>query len=149
MEAINEILANIAAAEPALVPILYALFIAAGLDLLSGLWAATQTPGGLRLEYVAEFIKSHIALKVGPIMLQLIAGVAVGGTDSAAGVGLVTFAGAQAALYLASVVGSIRGNVAEGQAQEKFAPTSVGGVVIAGELADAPVTPGATPLPPA
>lgn len=129
MEAINEILANIAAAAPALVPILYSLFIAAGLDLLSGLWAAWQTPEGLKLEYVAEFIRSHIALKVGPIMLQLIAGVAVGGTDNVAGAGLIAFGGAQAALYLASVVGSIRGNIAEGQAQIKVAPTSVTGVM--------------------
>lgn len=122
--AIGAILANIGAALPALVPILYTLVVASLLDLAAGVWAAVAS-GSFELKYVGEYARSHIALKVGPILLLLLAAVAVGGTDSAGGLALLVSGGTAATLYLAGTVGSIAGNIAAGRTQTKGLPTGV------------------------
>lgn len=121
---VTTILQNIQAALPALVPILYTLIIAAGLDLLSGSWAAWVS-GSFESKFFLTFIKDHIVTKITPIMLILLAGVAVGGTDSQGGIALVTLGGGTAAAYLATVVASIRNNVTQGQAGTKGLPSGV------------------------
>lgn len=122
--AITVILTNIQDASAGLVPILYGLFVAAGLDTLSGLWAAYNS-GTLTAKYVPEFITSHIIKKIVPIFLTLLAGVAVGGTSSAAGLALVATGAASGAAYLASVVAGILHNVQDGNAGTKGVPSSV------------------------
>ena len=120
----DAILNGIAAAAGGLVPVLYALVVAATLDVLSGIYAAWRS-GTLNGQYVAEFVRSHVANKIGPIMLVLLAGVSVGGTDSAAGLALIATATASIAAYLASVVSSITANLADASAKTKGLPDSV------------------------
>lgn len=119
---LGSIFHNISAALPAIVPVLYTLVIASLLDLASGSWAALVS-GTFQIEFLRAYAKNHIALSVGPIMLGLLAGVSVGGTDSAAGLALIASAGGGAALYLASTVGSIAGNIASGQTKTKGLPS--------------------------
>lgn len=121
---VQTIIANIVAALPGLIPVLYTLVVAAGLDVLTGLWAAWSS-GTLDGKFIPEFIQSHIVKKLTPILLTLIAGVSVGGTDGPAGLALLALGGSSAAAYLASVVGSISGNIAEGRAGTKSVPDSV------------------------
>ena len=129
MDAISLILANIAAAAPALVPVLYTLLIAAGLDVATGSWAAWVS-GTFESKFFLEFIKGHILTKIVPILLTLVAGVAVGGTDSAGGLALVTLGGSTAAGYLGVVIASIRNNVTDGQNGTKGLPSTVEPTVI-------------------
>jgi hypothetical protein len=117
----EQILHNIAAAAGTLVPILYGLLIAAALDTLTGLWAAWNS-GTLSGQYVAEFVRSHILQRIAPIFTAIIAGVAVGGTDTAVGAALIATAAAAGAAYLAEVVASITANISEGQAKTKGLP---------------------------
>lgn len=118
------ILANIAASAAGLVPILYTLFIAAALDTVTGVYAAWKS-GTFDSEFLPTFIKSHIVTKISPIFLLLLAGASVGGTEVAAGLALVTLGGASAAAYLASVVGSIKGNLEQAGSETKVEPTSL------------------------
>lgn len=121
---VSTIIANITAALPALVPVLYTLIIAAGLDIATGSWAAWVS-GTFESKYFLEFIKGHILTKITPIMLILLAGVAVGGTDADGGRVLVALGAATATGYLGVVVASIRNNVMDGRAQEKGLPSTV------------------------
>lgn len=123
MEA-STIVANIVAALPGLVPVLYTLVVAMALDVLTGLWAAWQS-GTFTSKFIPEFISSHVIKKITPILLTLFAGVSVGGTDNEIGLGLLALAGAEVAAYLAAVVASIRGNFTEGLAKTKGIPSSV------------------------
>jgi len=118
------IIANIIASAAGLIPILYTLFVAAGLDTLSGVWAAFKS-GTFNSEFLPTFISSHIVTKITPIFLLLLAGVSTGGIGSAAGIALVAAGGTAAAAYLASVIGSIKSNLLEGNALNKGVPTSV------------------------
>ena len=120
----EEILNNIVASTSGLIPILYALIVAAGLDTVTGVYAA-WTSGTFDSEFLPTFIKSHVVNKIAPIVLTLVAGAAVGGTDSAGGLALVTLGGTSAAAYLASVVGSIKGNLDEAGSHSKVEPTSI------------------------
>lgn len=117
----EQILNNIAAQVGTLTPILYGLIVAAALDTLTGIWAAWNS-GTLSWVYVAEFVRSHILQKIAPIMMALLAGIAVGGTDTAGGTALVATAAAAGAAYLASVIASIGGNLSEGQSKTKGLP---------------------------
>jgi hypothetical protein len=118
------ILSNIQAASAGLVPILYTLLIATFLDVLSGTWAAWVS-GTFESKFFLEFIKSHIITKVAPILLILLAGVSIGGTDSVGGIALVTTGGGLVVAYLGTVVAGIRNNVNEGRAGTKGVPTGV------------------------
>jgi hypothetical protein len=118
------IFANIGAALPALIPVLYTLIAASFVDLISGVWAA-WTSGTLAWSFVGEYVRSHIALKIGPIMLTALAGVAVGGADSAGGLALIATAGVSALAYLASTVASVNNNVQEGRTKTKGLPSGV------------------------
>ena len=120
----DQILHNIAGAAGTLTPILYGLLVAAALDTLTGCWAA-YTSGSFSWAYVSEFVRSHVLFKVTPILMALLAGVAVGGTDSLAGLALITTAAASGAAYLASTVASISGNLTQGQAKVKGLPGAV------------------------
>lgn len=122
--ALVEILANIQTAAAGLVPILYTLFIAAALDVASGSWAAWVS-GSFESKFFLEFIKGHILTKITPIFLLLLAGVSVGGTDSAGGIALVTLGGATASGYLGVVIASIRGNIEQGNNRTKGVPSTV------------------------
>lgn len=128
MDQLDVILAGIAASAGVLVPVLYALFAAALIDTLTGSWAAFAS-GNFSWQYVAEFLKSHVLFKITPILLQLISAVALGGTDSAAGLALVATGSASAAAYLASVVASVAGNVTEGRTKTKGLPSGISGEV--------------------
>lgn len=120
----EDILNNIAASAAGLVPILYTLVIAAVLDTATGVYAAYKS-GTFDSEFLPTFIKSHVVNKIAPIVLTLVAGAAVGGTDAPAGLALVTLGGASAAAYLLSVVGSIKGNLDEAGSETKVEPTSL------------------------
>jgi hypothetical protein len=124
MDAFSEILANIQASSAGLVPILYGLVVAVGLDVVTGVWAAWNS-GTFDSKFLPEFINGHIVRRVAPIVLTLVAGVSVGGTDSAAGLALVATGSAAAAAYLASVVASIVNNVEDGRAGTKGVPSTV------------------------
>src|SRR3954466_13830901 len=115
---LGSIFANIGNALPALIPVLYVLLVASFLDLGTGVWAAWKS-GTLNGSLVGEYVRSHIALKIGPIMLTLLAGVAVGGTDSDGGKALIAGGAVSAGLYLTSVVNSIKDNVDDGKAKTK------------------------------
>lgn len=117
----EQILHNIAAQAGTLVPVLYGLLIAAALDTITGLWAAWNS-GTLDGNYVAEFVRSHILQRITPIMMAVLAGVAIGGTDTAGGTALIATAAAAGAAYLAEVVASIAGNISAGQAKTKGLP---------------------------
>lgn len=122
MDAFETILAGIAANAGLLVPILYTLLVAALIDTVTGLWAAFNS-GTLNGQYVAEFVRSHLLQRITPIFTGLIAGVAVGGTDTAAGTALVTAAGAAGAAYLAETIASVTANLRQGAAGTKGLPT--------------------------
>jgi hypothetical protein len=124
MEALNVILANIAASAAGLTPVLYGLLVAVLLDTASGVWAAFKS-GTFNSEFLPTFITSHLVKKVTPIFLILLAGVSVGGTDSAAGIALVATGAASVTAYVASVLGSIQANLSEGGSETKGVPTSV------------------------
>lgn len=117
----DQILNNIAAAAGTLTPILYGLIVAAALDTLTGVWAAINS-GTFNLEYISEFVRSHVLQRIVPVFLALLAGVAIGGTDNAAGTGLIATGAASAAAYVASVVASIAGNLSDGRAKVKGLP---------------------------
>jgi hypothetical protein len=119
----DEILNNIAAQASTLTPVLYGLLVAAGLDILTGLYAAAVSPGGITWDIVANFVKSHVLQRVAPIFLALVAGVAIGGTDSAGGTALIATAAAGGAAYLAETVASIAGNLGAARAKDKGEPT--------------------------
>lgn len=120
----EQILNNIAASAAGLVPILYTLGAAAVLDTLTGVYAAWKS-GTFDSDFLPAFIKSHLVTKISPIMLLLVAGAAVGGTDAPAGLALVTLGGASGTAYLLSVVGSIKGNLEEAGNESKVLPSSV------------------------
>jgi hypothetical protein len=124
MEAFTEIFANIQAASAGLIPILYGLLVAVGLDVVTGVWAAVNS-GTYDSKFLPEFISGHIVKRVAPIGLVLLAGVSVGGTDSAAGIALVATGSASAVAYLGSVVASIVGNVEAGIEGTKGLPSTV------------------------
>lgn len=126
MDEINVILAGIQAASAGLIPILYTLAIASLLDLGTGILAAARS-GTLDGKYVPTWIGSH-GDKIARIFAALLAGVAVGGTDSQAGLALIALGGAAAAAYLAGVVASISGNLGDFAAKTKGAPSSGGTV---------------------
>lgn len=117
----DQILANIAAQAGTLTPILYGLFVAALLDTVSGLWAAFNS-GTFNANFLAEFVRSHILQRIFPIFTALLAGVAIGGTDTAAGAALIAAGAAGGAAYLGEVVKSIMTNLSEGQAKVKGLP---------------------------
>lgn len=119
----QDIVNNVTAALPGLIPVLYALFVATGLDVVTGLWAAWSS-GTFESKYIPEFISSHVVKRIAPILITLAAGVSVGGTDSLAGAGLLTLAGGEVAAYLASVIGSVKGNLTQGATGTKGAPSS-------------------------
>lgn len=117
----NDIIANIVAAAQPLTAILYLLIVTALADVLSGLWAAWKS-GTLSLAYVDDFLKSHVALKWGPIIGTLLGGIAVGGTDGPLGLGLIAAASAQIVAYEAATFGSLTQNLTDGQAGTKGLP---------------------------
>jgi hypothetical protein len=117
----EDILNNIAANAGLLTPILYGLIVAAGLDTLTGIWAAWKS-GTLDFNYVADFVRSHVLQRVTPILLALVAGVAIGGTEVAAGAALIATGAAAGAAYLLQVVASISDNVKDGRAETKGLP---------------------------
>lgn len=119
----QDIVNNVTAALPGLIPVLYTLFVATGLDVVTGLWAAWSS-GTFESKYIPEFISSHVVKRIAPILITLLAGVSVGGTDNLAGAGLLTLAGGEVAAYLASVIGSVKGNLTQGAAGTKGAPSS-------------------------
>ena len=123
MDSLGQILANIQASSAGLIPILYGLTVAAGLDVLTGLWAAWNS-GTLDGKFIPEFISSHLVKKIAPIFLVLVAGVSVGGTDSTAGLALIATGAASGAAYLASIVASISDNLRQGAAQIKSTPST-------------------------
>lgn len=120
----NEIINNLIAALPGLVPVLYTLVVATALDAGSGIWAAWSS-GTLDPKFIPEFIQSHIVKKIAPILLTLVAGVAVGGTDGPAGLALLTLAGGSIAAYMASVIASISANISDGVTSTKGLPSAV------------------------
>ena len=68
-------------------------------DTLTGIWAAVNS-GTFSLNYVADFVRSHVLQRIVPILLALGVGVSIGGTDTAAGAALIaTAAAAGAALH--------------------------------------------------
>jgi hypothetical protein len=115
---------NLASSGPLVVPVIYTLLAASLIDLLTGVWAswASRT---FKWPFIGEYVRSHIALKVGPILLALFAGIAVGGTDSAAGIAGIATAATSAGLYLAATVSSAVGNIAQGQSKTKGLPSGV------------------------
>lgn len=123
-QTISTIVANLVAALPGLIPVIYTLVIAIALDVATALWAAWAS-GTFSGKFIPEFIQSHVMKKVGPILLVLLAGVSVGGTDSAQGLALLTLAGGSITAYLAAVVASIRANLSEGSSGTKGIPSSV------------------------
>lgn len=129
MDAINVIVSNIQAASDGLIPILYGLVVAAGLDVLSGVWAAWRS-GTFDSTFLPTFISTHVVQRIAPIGLVLLAGVSVGGTDSAAGLALVATGAAAGAAYLAAVVASITDNLTSGVDRTKEAPSVIEPVVI-------------------
>jgi hypothetical protein len=118
------ILQRLAAAAPELVPALYTLLVAAAIDLATGLGAAAIS-GTLQWTYVSEFVRGHLLQKIMPIMGALVAGVAIGGIDTVAGLGLIGTGVAGATAYLFSVAASIGGNVKAAQTKTKGLPSSV------------------------
>lgn len=120
----SDILANIAASADGLGKVIYILIVAAGLDILTGLWAAYQS-GTLDGDYLPAFIKTHIITRIAPIVLLLVAGIGVGGTDTEGGTGLIVMGSAAATAYLASIVLSIKGNFDDAKAKTKGAPSSI------------------------
>lgn len=131
MDAILLILQNIHASAAGLVPILYTLLVASGLDVLTGAWAAWKS-GSFESKFFLEFIRSHIVTKVTPIMLLLLAGVSMGGVDTDAGKALVATGGMTALAYLGVMAASIRNNVVEGRNETKGLPTGVETAVVLG-----------------
>lgn len=117
MEAIIPILVSI-------LPVVYTLAAAIGLDLITGVWAAYRS-GTFNPEFLPTFFTSHILTKASPIVLALVAGVAVLPTSTVAAVPIIGAAGTAAAAYLWSLVNSILSNVVEGNAGNKGVPTSV------------------------
>lgn len=79
-------------------------------------------------------------LKATPIVLGLVAGIAVAGTSAEAAIPIIGAAGTAATAYLWSLVNSIVSNIQEGQSGTKGVPTSValsnpvGATVVAEEL---------------
>ena len=118
------ILAGIAAAAAGLIPILYALITGAILDTATGAYAAWKS-GTFDAFFLPTFIKSHVIERIAPIMLVLLAGVAVGGTGGAAGLALITLGGTAATAYLASVVSSVTDNLSSAGDGTKELPDSV------------------------
>jgi hypothetical protein len=106
----DTILHNIAAQAGTLTPILYGLLVAALLDTLSGIYSAIKA-GTFSGQYLAEFVRAHLLQRVTPILMGLVAGVAVGGTDSPAGAALIVAAAAGGAAYLAETIASIMSNL--------------------------------------
>jgi hypothetical protein len=133
---VEAILHNIAAQAATLTPILYGLLIAALLDTLSGIYAAVNA-GTFSGQYLAEFVRAHLLQRITPILLGLVAGVAVGGTDSVAGVGLITAAGAGGVAYLGETVASIMSNLGPA----KVAGNLPRGIVVAPVAPVAPAAP--------
>lgn len=107
------------AALTQIAPIVYGLFVAAGLDVLTGLYGAWRS-GTLDPEFFPTFIQSHILERIIPILIVLAGGVALG---DPAGPALIVAGGAAAAAYVASVVGSISDNLGK----PKTIPVSEGG----------------------
>ena len=148
MDSLGQILANIQASSAGLIPVLYGLTVAAGLDILTGLWAAWNS-GTLDGKFIPEFISSHLVKKIAPIFLVLVAGVSVGGTDSTAGLALIATGAASGAAYLASIVASISDNLHQGVDKTKSVPTSADTTVVAltpltDNVSDIPTIPDAT-----
>lgn len=118
------ILHNIAGAASALVPILYALLVTVALDVLTGLYAAWRS-GTLDGAYIDTFVKTHILDKVTPILITLLAGVAIGGTDNVAGTGLIAAGAAAALAYEGVTIASILGNVGAASNRTKGLPKGI------------------------
>jgi hypothetical protein len=107
-----------------LLPVLYTLAAAIGLDLITGSWAAWKS-GTFNPEFLPTFFTSQVLTKATPILLGLVAGVALLPTSTVAAAPVIAAAGTAAATYLYSLVNSILSNIAEGQAGNKGVPTSV------------------------
>lgn len=112
------------AALGTLLPVLYTLAAAIGLDLITGVWAAWKS-GTLNPEFLPTFFTSQVLKKATPILLALVAGVALLPTSTVAAAPVIATAGTAAATYLWSLINSILSNVAEGNAGNKGVPTSV------------------------
>jgi hypothetical protein len=113
-----------------LLPVVYTLAAAIGLDLITGVWAAWKS-GTLNPEFLPTFFTSQVLTKATPIVLALVAGVALLPTSTVAAAPVIATAGTAAAAYLWSLINSILSNVAEGNSGTKGVPTSV--VIDAGE----------------
>lgn len=120
----DQILQRIAGDANTLVPALYTLLVAAAIDLATGLLAAA-TSGSLQWTYVSEFVRGHLLQKVAPIMLSLVAGVAVGGVDTVAGAALLAAGVTGGLAYLASSIASIGSNVKAASTKTKGLPSTI------------------------
>ena len=107
-----------------LLPVLYVLGAAIALDFVTGAGAAWKS-GNLNPEFLPTFFTSNVLTKALPIVLGLVAGVAVAGTSPEAAIPIIGVSGTAAAAYLWTLVNSIVGNIQEGQAGVKSVPTSV------------------------
>ncbi len=105
-------------------PVLYVLGAGIALDLVTGVWAAYRS-GTLNPEFLPTFFTSQVLTKAAPIILGLVAGILVAGTEPLAAAPIIGAAGTAAAAYLWSLVNSIVSNIQEGQAGTKGVPTSV------------------------
>ena len=95
-------------------PIFSVLFAASFLDLLSGIFAAVQGH-----TFDSKFLPAWIDTHSGKIMrvsLIAIAAVTTGGPDTVIGKGLILLGVTEGGLYLAAVVGSIKGNLDDARA---------------------------------
>lgn len=117
-------LGPLATALTSILPVLYVLAAGIGLDFATGVWAAWKS-GSLNPEFFPTFFTSNVLKKAVPILLGLVAGLAVAPTSPEAAAPIIAVAGGAAAAYLAALVNSIVGNIQEGQAGVKVAPTSV------------------------
>jgi hypothetical protein len=133
--ALHVIFSGLLTSLAAVAPVFATLFVAAFLDLLSGAFSAYQS-GTFDGKFLPAWIGSH-STKVMRITLILTAAVAVGGIDNIVGTGLVALGGTEAALYLAAVVSSIKGNVDDARAGTKGAP-SFGGQSVGLTVLNAP-----------
>lgn len=111
---VASIIANISGSLPLLIPILYTLLAAMVIDTLSGMWAAAQS-NTFSWQYVGEFLRGHVMQRIVPIMLGMLSGVALGGVDNPAGLGLIGIAGAAAAVYLRETIASVADNLKNGK----------------------------------
>lgn len=106
----------------AITPILYALVVAAVLDFVSGVLAAWRS-GTLDGAYIPDWLVSHVD-KVARVLLVLVAGLLMGGIDTAQGAALIALGSVAAFAYLAGVMTSIADNLGDMKDRTKGIPST-------------------------